>query len=105
MNKLELLHEGFKNEVEELDSLVQDADSFVLKVKRNFVNNKFNAIVSNLNGLCDSLYSEFENSTENEFIELQNKYKIVLEILNEKLSYEDKIYVRIKYDIEVDYHV
>lgn len=102
MNNLESLHEGFKNEVDELESLLQNSDDFILKAKRTKFTKQMKNIVSNLEGLCDSLYVEFEEDTQNEFKELEGKYAILLGLLNEKLSDEDKTYIRIKHDIDVE---
>lgn len=102
VNKLELLHEGFRNEVDELDSLVQKTEDYLLKARKNFVMNALNTHLSNLNGLCDSLYSEFENDTSNEFEELQKNYAVVLSLLNNFTTDEDKLYIKLRYGIEVD---
>jgi hypothetical protein len=103
MNELELLHEGFKNEVDELESIIQHSEEYTLKSKRTKFEKQMKDIISNLSGLCDSLYSEFENSTENEYEELQVNYKIVCELLKEKLSDDDKMYLRMKHDIDVEW--
>jgi hypothetical protein len=76
MSNLELLHEGFKNEVEELDSFLQHSDEYTLKSKRSKFENQLKNIVSNLNGLCDSLYREFEDSNEGQYEELKQNYDI-----------------------------
>ena len=101
MNNLELLHEGFKNELEELESMVQHAEEFTLKRKTNEFTQQISNIISNLEGLCDNLYSEFENSNENEFIELKHNHNELIEFITDKLSYEDKTYLRLKHGIEI----
>jgi hypothetical protein len=103
MNELELLHEGFKNEVDELESFSQHSDEYTLKAKRTTVNKQLGNIISNLNSLCDSLYREFENNTASEHQELQIKYSIVCELLKEKLSDDDKLYLRMKHNIDVEW--
>jgi predicted translin family RNA/ssDNA-binding protein len=103
MNNLELLHEGFKNEVDDLNSLVQQSGDYVLKAKLKKFEQQLKNIVSNLEGLCDSLYSEFENSNENEFVELEKRYSILHELLNEKTSDDEKTYIRIKHGIDLEW--
>lgn len=100
-NDLELLHEGFKNELEELESFKQRVEEFALKAKRHKVRDELAIIISNLEGLCDKLYYEFENSRESEIEELEQDFEIVSELLKEKIDHEEKIYIKIKYGIDL----
>jgi hypothetical protein len=101
MNKLELLHEGFRNEIDELDSLVQKSEDYLLKARKAFVMNALNTHLSNLNGLCDSLYSEFENSTEGEYEKLKQDYEILRQWINERATDEHVLDFRLRHGIDI----
>lgn len=100
-NNLESLHEGFMSEVDELQSILENVEEFTLKAKRNSIAKQLRNIISNLNSSCDSLYSEFENGTENDYEELSNNYAIVLSLLNERIDHEEQLYIKLKYGIDV----
>lgn len=56
---------------------------------------------SNLSGICDKLYGIFEelaNSTDGDFFE---EYEIIKELLTDRLSYDEKLYYKIKYHIDL----
>lgn len=101
VNALELLHEGFKNEIDELQSMLETSDEYTLKAKRTRVDNQLRTVISNLDGLCDSLYSEFENSTENEYEKLKQDYEILREWINERATDEHVLDFRLRHGIDI----
>lgn len=102
LNNLENLHEGFSNEKDELESLLQNLETIVLKAKRPKVKNQLENIISNLEGLCDSLYYEFENSNESEVEEHKQQNEILRYLLGARIDHDDKVYIKLKYGIELD---
>ena len=63
------------------------------------------ALRSNLMGILDSLYCVYEQIDLEELDRVKNENEIMLHILEQVLSYEQKQYVRIKYDIDIGYNV
>ena len=102
MKNLELIHEGFSNEKDELESLLQNLESIVLKAKRQSTKNTLENIISNLEGLCDSLYYQFENSNEAEYEQTKQQNEILMYLLKDRTSDEDKTYIKLRYRIELD---
>lgn len=98
-NDLELLHEGFKNEVDELESLLQNGDKFVLKAKTNQFIKTLSGIISNLEGLCDSLYSEFESGDDTEHLKKENE--IMRQWINERATDEDVLDFKLRHGMDV----
>ena len=101
VKRLEVLSESIQNEIDELQSLLENSDDALLKAKRLSFQKQLENIVSNLESANDSVYSVFEdlNSEYNE--ELLHEHDVMRDILQEKLSYEEKIDLRIKYGIHL----
>ena len=60
----------------------------------------------NLTSYCDDLYRQWEELQlcEEENKRLQEENEILKRLLSEKTSYEDKQYIRFKYEIDLGYH-
>lgn len=103
IKRLEMLSESIKNEIDELNSLLQKSDSYVYKTKRSSFQNKLDSIVSNLENLNDSVYGVFEdlNYELGNIEELKQNYDILKDMLRERLSYDEKVSMRIKYGIDL----
>lgn len=97
--RLEMLSESVRNEIDELQSLLEHSDDMLLKSKKLSFQRQLRNIISNLESTNDSIYCVYEdlNSTDN----LQEDYDVLVDILQEKLSYEEKIDMRIKYGIHI----
>lgn len=103
IKRLEMLSESIKNEIDELNSLLQKSDSYIYKTKRSSFQNKLDSIVSNLENLNDSVYGVFEdlNYELGNIEELKQNYDILKDMLRERLSYDEKVSMRIKYGIDL----
>lgn len=103
IKRLEMLSESIKNEIDELNSLLQKSDSYIYKTKRSSFQNKLDSIVSNLENLNDSVYGIFEdlNYELGNIEELKQNYDILKDMLRERLSYDEKVSMRIKYGIDL----
>lgn len=103
IERLEMLSESIKNEIDELNSLLQKSDSYIYKAKRNSFQNKLDNIVSNLENLNDSVYGVFEdlNYELGDIEELKQNYDILKDMLRERLSHDEKVSMRIKYGIDL----
>ncbi len=101
IKQLELLSDSIRSEIDELQSLLENSDNVLLKAKKLSFQKQLKNIISNLEGYNDSVYVVYEdlNSKNNE--ELKGNYEILQDILQEKLSYEEKIDMRIKYNIDI----
>lgn len=100
IQQLELLSESIKNEIDELQSLLENSDNVLLKAKRLSFQKQLENIISNLESANDSVYGVFEELNSNNNEELKDNYDILHDILQEKLSYEEKVDMRIKYNID-----
>jgi hypothetical protein len=97
ISRLEMLSESIKNEIDELQSLLEQSEQFLLKSKRNSIQNNLKNIISNLDSTNGSIYGIYEELNANNIQEeLENKCKVMNEILEEKLSYDDKLYLQNK---------
>jgi uncharacterized protein YerC len=104
IQQLEMLSESIKNEIDELQSLLQHSDNSLLKAKRDSFQRQLGNIISNLESTNDSIYGVFEDlNCNNNIEELQEDYDVLHEILEEKLSYDEKVEMRIKYGIDFNY--
>lgn len=56
---------------------------------------------SNLSGICDGLYSIFEALEDISASGLFDEYDIIKELLTDRLSYDEKLYYKIKYHIDL----
>lgn len=79
---MESIIEAINNEVSELEPCVQR---------------------ENLMSYCDDLYGRWEELQwcEEENKRLQEENEILKELLSERTSYEDKLYIRFKYEIDL----
>lgn len=101
--KLELLSESVKNEIDELQSLLENSDDVLLKAKRISFQKQLRNIVKNLESVNNSIYVAFEESSLNDIEELQENYNVLHDVLHEKLSFEEKVDMRLKYNIDFHY--
>ena len=100
IKRLEMLSESIGNEVDELQSLLENSDKFLLKSKMKSFQNQLENIISNLESANDSIYGVFEDLNSNDIDALQSNFNVLYEVLHDKLTYEEKIDMRIKYSIE-----
>ena len=100
IKRLEMLSESIGNEVDELQSLLENSDKFLLKSKMKSFQNQLENIISNLESANDSIYGVFEDLNSNDIDALQSNFNVLYEVLHDKLTYEEKIDMRIKYGIE-----
>ena len=98
-NDLELLHEGFKNEVDELESIRQQLDEYTLKAKHSKLNKQIYNLISNLEGLCDSLYNAFEEGDDTEHLKKENE--IMRQWINERATDEDVLDFKLRHGMDV----
>jgi ABC-type transporter Mla subunit MlaD len=104
IQQLEMLSESIKNEIDELQSLLQHSDNTLLKAKRDSVQRQLGNIISNLESTNDAIYGVFEElNCNNDIEELERDYDVLYETLQDKLSYEEKVDMRIKYGIDFPY--
>lgn len=101
VQQLELLSESIDNEIEELQSLLEKSDSALLKAKKSSFQKQLSNIISNLESANDSVYGVFEELNHYDIKRLENDYNILHEILQEKLTHEEKVDIRIKYGINL----
>lgn len=99
IQRLELLSESIGNEIDELQSLLENSDGMLLKAKRLSFQKQLNNIISNLSSANDSIYGVFEELNCNYIEELQKDYYLLHDILQDKLSYDEKFDMKIKYGI------
>lgn len=99
---LEGLSENITNEGESLEEIIDE-----FKNKRNedvkHIIDRLNPIKSNILNYADTVYAVFENPqySEDEVNDLMRENELLKELLAEHVSDEDKMYLRIKYDIEL----
>jgi ABC-type transporter Mla subunit MlaD len=103
IQQLEMLSESIKNEIDELQSLLENSNDVLLKAKRLSFQKELRNIISNLESTNDSIYGVFEELNCNNTEELQRDYDVLHDILQDKLSYEEKVDMRIKYNIDFHY--
>ena len=102
IQQLEMLSESIKNEIDELESLLQHSDKSLLKAKKTTFQNALQNIISNLESTNDSIYGVFEElNANNNSEELRKENEILKEILSEKLTYDEKLYFQIRYHVEI----
>ena len=63
---------------------------------------KDETLQSNMQGIFDSLYHIYECIDLNGVEDVVNENEVMRKLLAESLSYEEKRYVRLKYNIDVD---
>jgi hypothetical protein len=100
IQRLEMLSESIKNEIDELRILLEHSDQFLLKTKKAAFIRDLNNIISNLESSNDSVYGVFEELNAQNGDNWEEKYKTTKELLSDKLSYEEKTYYTLKYDID-----
>lgn len=103
IDKLELLSESLKNEIDELQSLLENSDDCLLKAKRNTFQKALKNIISNLDTTNNAIYNIYEelNVSYSDYEEIEEKNILMEDILSNSLSYEDKQYLKIKHNIEL----
>lgn len=102
VEQLELLHENIADEIDELQSLFENSDNYLLKKKKDAFNKCLKNIISNLTSTNDSIYSVFEEINCINGTDVENKVGVMSEILEEKLTYDEKMYIRLKHGIELN---
>jgi ABC-type transporter Mla subunit MlaD len=100
IKQLELLSESIQNEIDELQSLLENSDDIIYKAKRLSFQRQFSNIINNLKSANDSVYIAFEEINSNDIDSLQEDYDILYEILRDRLSHDEKVDMRIKYGID-----
>jgi hypothetical protein len=100
--QLEMLSESIKNEIDELQSLLENSSDYLLKSKASAFRKNLSNIISNLDNTNDSIYGVFEDLNYEDTEELKNNYGVMSEILSDKLSYDEKLYIKLKHHIELD---
>lgn len=103
VQRLEMLSEDIKNGIDELQSLLERSDMYLLKKHVRSVQNELETIISNLTSTNDAVYGVFEELNCNDTEELQNDYDLLHSVLEEKLSYNEKVEMRIKHGIDFNY--
>ena len=101
VQQLELLSESIENEIDELQSLLENSDKALLKAKKVSFQKQLSNIISNLESANDSIYEVFEELNCYDIKKLEKDYNILHEVLQEKLTHEEKIDMRIKYGINL----
>lgn len=99
VKQLEMLSESVKHGIDELQSLLENSDDVLLKAKRSSFQKQLQTIINNLESTNDGIYSVFEDL--NGYKGLEDDYNVLQDILQEKLSYEEKVDVRIKHGIDL----
>ncbi|MER2008814.1 MAG: hypothetical protein ABS939_15290 [Psychrobacillus sp.] len=103
IKRLEMLSGSIRNEIDELQSMLENSDNTLLKAKRLSFQKQLRDIISNLSSANDAVYGVFEGLNSNDIENLENDYNILYDILGEKLSYDEKMSIKFKYGIEFDY--
>lgn len=101
IKKLELLSEDIQNEVEELRSLLERSDDFLLKAKRASFQRQLENITSNLEQVNNAVYGVYEELNMHNTEQLQEDYNVLHDILQEKLTHDEKVDIRIKHRIDL----
>jgi hypothetical protein len=100
IQRLEMLSESIQSEINELQSLLENSDEFLLKSKRATIQKQLADIISNLEDSNDSVYGVFEELNAEDTESLQEEHHVMKEMLNERLSYDEKTYFGLKYHID-----
>lgn len=100
IQRLEMLSESLRNEIDELQSLLEHSDSMLLKAKRATFQRQFSNIISNLEGVNDAIYEAYEDLNCMDISKIQEGYDAMYEVLQEKLSDEEKLDMKFRYGIE-----
>lgn len=85
-----------------IEQLVEDIKSSVNEIRGT---NKLNIIKSELNNIedyVDNLYCRAEEENANNDIDYEQRYKNLVDFIKDKLTYQDKIDLRINYNIDVE---
>ena len=85
-----------------IEQLVEDIKSSVNEIRGT---NKLNIIKSELNNIedyADNLYCRAEEESANNNIDYKQRYKDLIDFIKDKLTYQDKIDLRINYNIDVE---
>lgn len=101
VKQLELLSESVRNEIDELQSLLDNSDNFLLKSKKSLFQKQLKNIISNLESVNGSIYGVFEELNTEYNDDMLNAHNVMIEVLQERLSYDEKIDMRIKHNIHL----
>lgn len=101
IKQLELLHESIADEIDELQSLFENSDDYLLKRKKDTFNKLMKNIISNLESSNDAIYTAFEEMNSISGRDMFDKAEVMAEILDEKLTYDEKLYIKLKHGIEL----
>lgn len=101
IQRLEMLSESIKNEIDELESLLQHSDKFMLKAKMSKYEKILGTIISNLESANDGVYSVYEELNINSIDELAEDNEILRGLLKDKTDYDERTYIKIKYGIDL----
>lgn len=102
IQRLEVLTEDIKNQIDELESFIQRSDKYLLKAKMSVAIKELEDIRSNLESYNDGIYRVFEDlNAEDNSEELKKENEVMREYLQHYLSWEDKTDLRIKHNIEI----
>ena len=85
-----------------IEQLVEDIKSSVNEIRGT---NKLNIIKSELNNIedyADNLYCRAEEENANNNIDYEQRYKNLVDFIKNRLTYQDKIDLRINYNIDVE---
>ena len=106
MVDLEQLSEDIRNEMVELEAIKENLQNLEVKTKAQpelkNITNQIGHISNNLETYSDLVYREFEEDFFRQCEKLEDENKLLRKILEDILSYQDKIDIRIKYGIEID---
>ena len=103
IKQLEMLSESIKDEVEELQSLLEHSDNYLLKAKKQSFQRQLESIISNLTSVNDAVYGVFEDLNGEDIDGLQKDYDLLHEVLQEKLTHDEKLSMKFKHGIEFHY--
>ena len=99
--QLEMLSESIGNEVKELQSVFERFENVTKKLERQAIKKELSNIISNLNSTNSSIYQVFEETNDTNNEEIKDNYNLLVDILKDKLPYNEKTELRIKYNIEI----
>ena len=99
--QLEMLSESIGHEVDDLQSVFERFENVTKKLERQTIKKELSNIISNLNSTNSSIYQVFEETNDTSNEEIKDNYNLLVDILKDKLSYDEKTELRIKYNIEI----
>lgn len=100
VKQLEMLSESIQNEIDDLQSMLENSDDALVKSKKKSFQTQLKSTVSNLDKYNDSIYTVFEELNSKNMNKLQTDYEVLHEELKERLTHEEKVYMKLKYNID-----